>query len=79
MIKKKSLINMWNYLIFLVLRRNTLTDFSWFFFLDVCLLFTERSLFTTTVPYAVRIVSRRDTAFLAGLYKYCKINFTFNF
>ena len=50
-----------------------------FFFLDVCLLFTERSLFTTTVPYAVRIVSRRDTAFLAGLYKNCKINFTFNF
>ena len=42
-----------------------------FFFLDVCLLFTERSLFTTTVPYAVRIVSSRDTAFLAGLYKYC--------
>ena len=71
---------MWNYLIFLVLRKNTLTDFSWFFFfLDVCLLFTERSLFTTTAPYAVRIVSRRDTAFLAGLYKYCKINFTFNF
>ena len=49
------------------------------FFLDVCLLFTERSLFTTTVPYAVRIVSRRDTAFLAGLYEYCKINFTFDF
>ena len=38
------------------------------FSLDVCLLFTESSLFTTIVSHAVDVVVWRNRSFLAGLF-----------
>ena len=39
------------------------------FFLDVCLLFTESSLFTTIVSHAVDVVIWRNRTYLAGMYR----------